>query len=270
MGGDLSGSLRLPASFCGVYSIRPSVNRLTRHGGVPELDYDDEGLESFLTSGAFAQNIEFLELFMECACDKYKRKSDKKNIRVAVTKEFKEFPTDERVVGMNQKVIDILKSHDIFCEEITPNFNLSEMRIAYDTLTLNNNPNEPKYEKSRKIMNEARKIMDSILESYDIWICPCSAVLPYPHNPKRTPVEIKHSEFKDIKYWRSMAYTTTVSLLGNPVLTQPVGMIDGLPIGVQVVGKRNDDEGLLQAGRVLEKIFSQYISPPDLKLLSKM
>lgn len=269
LGTDLSGSLRLPASFCGVYSIRPSIGRISLHGGVPNVNFE-EGCEILLSYGAIAQNIEFLQVFMETACDNYKRKKLTNAIKVAITKEFQEFPTDDRIIEMNQKVIDILKSNHIECDEITPKFNLSDIRSSYDFITLNNNSNDPKYKDALEKMNKARKVIDNVLESYDIWILPCSAVLPYPHNEKKQPIQIKNSKYREIKYWRSMAYTTTVSLLGNPVLTLPVGMINHLPIGVQVVGKRNDDESLLAVGNILENVFSKYVSPPDFKLLSKL
>ena len=64
VGSDLGGSLRLPAAFCGVSSIRPSARRLPSAGHVPAARLE----AAPLTLGAIARDVPLLERFMQAAC----------------------------------------------------------------------------------------------------------------------------------------------------------------------------------------------------------
>ena len=61
VGSDLAGSLRIPASYCGIYSIRPSVGRVSTSGCFPRV-YNPL---STLVIGALAENVDYLQRFMQ-------------------------------------------------------------------------------------------------------------------------------------------------------------------------------------------------------------
>ncbi|MBV8886706.1 MAG: hypothetical protein JO235_22305 [Chroococcidiopsidaceae cyanobacterium CP_BM_RX_35] len=84
------------------------------------------------------------------------------------------------------------------------------------------------------------RLMDQFLEQYDAWICPVAMTSAFTHCPTGKPIEID-----GVKYPYILAngvYTMTFNFTGNPVVVIPVGLIrKGLPIGVQIVGRRWQD-----------------------------
>ena len=48
-------------------------------------------------------------------------------------------------------------------------------------------------------------------------------------------------------------FTSPFNLSGNPVISVPMGVVDGAPVGMQIVGRRHDDASVLAAGALLER-----------------
>ena len=70
---------------------------------------------------------------------------------------------------------------------------------------------------------------------------------------------------QQVGYWNAMRYTQWFNLLALPAAVVPVGESpEGLPIGVQVVGRPYEDELVLTVAGVLDRAFG-YRVPPDLK-----
>lgn len=91
----------------------------------------------------------------------------------------------------------------------------------------------------------ARAVIDGLLESHNVLICPTAATLPYPHNTEKRAISVKLSatESVEIPYWQaSLSYVTPWTVTGHPVAVIPIGTVlrDDvlLPVGVQVIGKR--------------------------------
>ena len=61
----------------------------------------------------------------------------------------------------------------------------------------------------------------------------------------------------------TISMTAPFSLTGNPVVSMPVGVVDGLPIGVQLIGKRWQDERLLDHCQIIENIIGGFQPPPN-------
>ena len=59
-----------------------------------------------------------------------------------------------------------------------------------------------------------------------------------------------------------MGHSVPFSLTGNPVLSLPAGLFDGLPVGLQAVGRRWQDEALLAACAVVEAVLGPRPLPP--------
>ncbi len=65
-----------------------------------------------------------------------------------------------------------------------------------------------------------------------------------------------------------MRSVSLLSVLRVPAASVPAGFTaDGLPVGLQVVGRPGDDVGVLQVAHALEQVFRAHERPPDLAAL---
>jgi aspartyl-tRNA(Asn)/glutamyl-tRNA(Gln) amidotransferase subunit A len=86
------------------------------------------------------------------------------------------------------------------------------------------------------------------LRDVDAWLLPTSAAQP----PVRGQTEVRTEDGTMSVREAVLGQTLPFSFAGVPALSLPAGFIDNLPWGLQAVGRRDGDAGLLALGRWLE------------------
>src|SRR5579871_4088650 len=87
------------------------------------------------------------------------------------------------------------------------------------------------------------------MDTHRILICPVASVPAFHHGERSWKIE-----GTTVNYLDAMSYTQWFNLLGNPAAVVPVGRsADGMPIGVQVVGRPFEDEAILAAALIIEQ-----------------
>lgn len=117
----------------------------------------------------------------------------------------------------------------------------------------------------RRVPAQARTWFARRLEDVDLLLVPSS---PYPA-PRATDdeVDVGAGQTVDIHLGGTSRYTRPVSLAGNPAMTIPAGLSsDGLPVGVQFVGHMNAEATMLQLAADLAVADSRFRSPVPLGL----
>ena len=100
---------------------------------------------------------------------------------------------------------------------------------------------------------------------HDYLLLPVSQVLPFDADEPWVR-EIDGEPMPDYLAWMRSAYL--VSVLRVPAASVPAGFTpEGLPVGLQVVGRPGDDVGVLQVAHALEQVFRAHERPPDLAAL---
>lgn len=108
--------------------------------------------------------------------------------------------------------------------------------------------------------------MERFLADWDAWLCPVTPTPAFTHRrsslsrPGR-PIEVDSHK---VPYWRgSISYAIVFNLLGNPVVVLPLTRSsEGMPIGVQVVGRRWRDMELLAIAQQLAEVTGSFQFPP--------
>ncbi len=95
------------------------------------------------------------------------------------------------------------------------------------------------------------------MQEFPLLLCPVCAVPAFRHDERSWAIDGKQVEYLD-----AMRYSQWFNLLAAPAAVVPVGRSpEGLPIGVQVVGRPYEDEVALKAASVIDDAFG-YVVPP--------
>jgi amidase len=102
--------------------------------------------------------------------------------------------------------------------------------------------------------------MDKALEDWDVWLCPVAMTTAFTHRPKGVVIEI---EGRKVPYFLANGgYTMLFNLTGHPVVVIPIGQTkNGLPIGMQIIGKRWQDMELLAIAKKINEIAGDFQHP---------
>ena len=108
--------------------------------------------------------------------------------------------------------------------------------------------------------------LEQFLQKWDLWLCPVAPTTAYPHSRpgffrRPPPIVVEDVALPYLEGTASM--TTPFSLTGNPVVVLPAGIESGLPVGLQWIGRRWQDEALLTRCRQVENLLGGFRPPPD-------
>ncbi len=93
-------------------------------------------------------------------------------------------------------------------------------------------------------------------------LCPVAAVPAFRHRERSWTID-----GRDVRYPRIFSYSQIFNLLSNPVVVVPVGRSpEGLPIGIQIVGRHFEDPWILAIARRLGTALGQWQAPPESNL----
>jgi amidase len=96
------------------------------------------------------------------------------------------------------------------------------------------------------------------MEEFPILICPACAVPAFRHGEREWTVQ-----GRKVEYLKAMSYSQWFNLLGNPAAVVPVGSSpEGLPIGVQIVGRPWEEEAVLAVAAKVEEACGGFRRPP--------
>jgi len=103
--------------------------------------------------------------------------------------------------------------------------------------------------------------IEKFLQNYDLWLCPVTSDSAFPHAKTGKPVLVDN---KQVDYLHACGgHTSLFNFSGHPALVMPSGKsADGLPLGIQLVAARWQDEMLLNAAIQIEPVIGGFQPPP--------
>jgi amidase len=285
VGTDMQDSIRLPASFCGVYGLKPTEHRVSLAGAFPDPGGAARSVRLMSCLGPLARSVEDLALIYQIIAGPDGRdtdlapvpvedmpKLDLKTLRIAFAPSFPGFPVARDISVAVENLARQLQGAGAVVEEAKlPNLDLHEdleQGGALIGMMLEAAQPEPPQEPtpvSRWFEALARRdksilAWDRFFEAYDALLCPVAMTNAFPHCEPGTPIEV---DGKEQSYWMLPAYGAVFNYSGHPALSVPCGMDSaGLPIGLQLVGKRWSEEQLLGVARAIEPLTGGFRRPP--------
>ena len=284
LGEDTGGSVRFPATWCGLAGLRPTWGLVSRKGLMP-------GVRSMDTIGPLSRTVEDCAITLQAIAgydpaDRLTRREAPPDYRAALTGSVQGLrigivrelvysgPGDEEVRQSVLSAANLLGEMGATVEEVSVPLAANagtisgsiriEAPITYADL-VRNRPQEighdnrigymvgtilpaNAYYKGVKLRAMLKEQVVSALEGVDLLLSPTTGVTAQPLEPD--PV-ITGKDNTNRTPW---LLTTTFSLANVPALTVPCGFDSrGLPVGLQIAGRPFDEETVLRAGHAYEQ-----------------
>ena len=287
-GTDMGGSLRNPASFCGIVGLRPSIGRVP-HSPAFKID------RNLTVHGPMARNVEDLALFLDAMSGEHPAdplslprltasflsaaRSGRRPKRIAYSPDLGITPVDPEVAAITRKAASRFAEAGVVVEEAHPD--LREAHECFHVLRafdfavtkaalLRNKRDQLKPEviwnieeglklsveqleraEAQRLAMAARTL--EFFENYDLLLTPATIVPPFPIE-HRYVAECAGKKFDNYVEWLGIVYAITLACC--PALSLPCGFTaSGLPVGLQMVAPSRGEAQLLAGAKVLEDIL---------------
>jgi len=315
LGSDTGGSIRQPASYCGVVGLKPTYGLVSRFGLVAFASSLDQ-------IGPITKNVEDSAYVLQAIAGYDEMDStsakveipdytsaltgDVKGLRIGVPKEYLGEGIDPQVKEAVLSALKVYESLGATWEEISlphteyaiatyyllasseASSNLARFdgvrygvradnpdnlldlyrksrsqgfgpevkrRIMLGTYALSSGYYDAYYLKAQKVRTLIKQDFDEAFQSYDVIIGPTAP----------TPAFKLGAQVNDpLTMYLNDICTIPVSLAGVPAISVPCGLADGLPVGLQIIGKAFDETTVLRAAHAYEQNTEHHTLRPQL------
>jgi amidase len=301
-GTDAGGSIRVPASWCGVYGFKPSFGRLPYVARPNAFS----AMHPFIFQGPLTRTVEDAAVVIDAVAGYDSRDpfaleesvplapATRRSIagwRIAYSPDFDVFPVDPAVGAVVADAVQAFEAagarvqpvrlgighdqrelSDVWCRLMMPGY--VEMfegfkRNGLDLLADHRDDLPPEFlqwidqghamtvpqlVRDQAIRTEVYDAIQAVLANYDLLITPTAACLPVENaadGNTKGPSRIADVEVDPLIGW---CLTYPVNFTGHPAASIPAGTASGLPVGMQIIGRRYADADVLTASAVFERL----------------
>lgn len=264
LGSDTNGSIRVPAAFCGIFGIRPTMETLSTRGAYPFCNSLD-------TIGPFARTAADLEVAYRALAGDVPESAAIAKPRVARLGGY--FATGLRPEA--QEAVDIVASalgaHSVVelagarlareaafiitaCEAGELHApRLRTQAADYDVATRDRllaGALVPArwYIRAQRFRSVFYAEIQALFADWDVLLAPATAYHATPIGAKTIVIDGIESDIRP----NVGVFTQPITLAGTPVVTVPIVKRDALPVGVQLIGRAGSEAMLLALARELE------------------
>ena len=305
LGSDTGGSIRQPASFCGVVGLKPTYGLVSRYGlvafassldqiGPITKDVEDSAMLLNIIAGHDERDTTSINIEKK---DYTKAlKNDVKGLRIGIPKEYFGEGINSEVKEALEKAIEEYRKMGAIVEECsvpiaeyalatyyiiacaeassnlgrfdgirygyrTPNYeSLKDIfvnsrtegfgeevkrRIILGTYVLSSGYYDAYYKKAQQVRTLVKKEFDKAFEKYDVLITPTSPTVAF---------DIGARSNNPLEMYLADICTVSLNIAGLPGISVPCGVDkEGMPIGMQIIGKQFSEETILNAAYTYEQ-----------------
>jgi aspartyl-tRNA(Asn)/glutamyl-tRNA(Gln) amidotransferase subunit A len=290
-GSDGAGSIRAPAALCGVFGLKPSHGLVPYHpAGALELIVSDGPITRTVRDAALMLDVmagpdDRDRLSQNDSGAVYRGAVDRdvRSLKAAYSPDLGSTPVDPQVGAAVEEAASSLRELGLDVEEVSPGWDdpleLIEMFFATacagmhvtgygltsgrdaDELILDLDAGLRRvvergllYSAAELAAGQLKRLkfyacVRAVMSGYDVLVTPTLPVTAFAAGENH-PVSVAGRPATTYS-WLSFCYP--FNLTGHPAATVPVGLVDGLPVGMQVVGGWRDDATVLAVAAAFER-----------------
>jgi amidase len=289
IGSDLAGSIRIPSHFCGVYGLKTTEHRVSMHGHIPDLPGEPRSHRHMWSIGPMARNVADLALAYRIISGPDGHDPDVPpvpiarrgvpairpytSLRIAWAPTFPGVPAMGAIRNALHDLASELDRLGARVEEQLPDINFGELaktRVVLSRavrLAFRPEEDEPPVSLTDYFTALYKRggyiaTLERFFTGWDALLCPVAMTTAFTHRPTDTPIEVDGEE---ANYWRIIGHCAPFNFTGHPSVVIPVGSdAEGLPIGMQIVGKRWGEDRLLEVAELIAEVAGPFRKPPGI------
>ena len=287
-GSDGGGSIRIPASFCGTYGIKPTQGRVPHYPGAAAPVVTNH----FSQSGPMSRTVRDSALLLKVLSGHDPRDPTSlrdrpadyvdaaergiEGLRIAWSPDFGYAPVDREVLEIAQRAANAFE--ELGCSvdhsDLTLDSPFDAFWALFTSVVLARSPKileehadeltsyaRESYEKGASVtgaeyagalgrVDRLKEKFADLLERYDLMLSPTMAVAAFPHGEPPEVIAGKEVNW----FWGSMPHTYPINMIGHPASSIPCGFTsDGLPLGLHIVGRKGDEATVIAASAAFEQ-----------------
>lgn len=299
-GTDTGGSIRLPASFCNLVGLKPTYGRVSRYGVIAmasSLDSIGHFTKTVEDSAIFLNVTAGQDKYDATTPDRevpdYTQNINEgvEGLKIGVPNEYFIDGLDPKVRKLTEdalkvyeeqgaEIIEITLPHTKYAIEvyyIVQTAEVSSNLARYDGIRYGNDRSYFGPEAKRRIMlgtyvlssgyydayyRKAMQVRTLLIEDFkkayekvDVIITPASPTLPW---------KLGEKVDDPLSMYLSDIFTVHANLVGIPGLAVPVGFVDSLPVGMQILGPHFSEDLLFRVGHSYQKKTDWHLKNPNL------
>jgi amidase len=294
-GSDLGGSLRNPGGYCNVVGFRPTPGR------VPKIDAKSAWFDMSVY-GPLARTVGDVALLMSAIAGPDLRDPlslddpgavfarplarSFQGVRVAWSRDLGGLPVDPRTTAVLERQRDVFTGLGVEVVDAEPDltdadevfhvfrawaFELghgeeydTHRDLLKDTVQWNIEAGRmlsgPEIGRAMRLRSENYRRAQEFFEEYEFLLLPVSQLPPF-SNEIPYPTEVAGVPMATYIEW--MRSCSRITVTGHPAISVPAGFTsDGLPVGLQIVGRARDDWGVLQLAHAFEEATGYWRQRP--------
>ena len=271
LGTDTAGSIRIPACLCGITGLRPSSGLVPNHGVVPVS-------WTFDTVGPVARSAEDCAFILDAIAHTTATTSlngGVKGLRIGVVEALFDL-AEPRIAAAARACVDTLIGGGATAEPVEVPMlveagTINQLRMLPEAASVHLEWMRTRLEeygadvRARLLAGlflpatayvtgmRARRVymagIDRLFERFDLLVAPAMPVIA----PRLDQNEVEMGGEVLAYRLAIIPFNSPWSLAGLPILNVPSGAVDGMPVGVSLVGRRLGEETVLRAGHAFQQ-----------------
>src|SRR5437870_4610491 len=271
VGSDIGGSIRTPASFCGIYGHKPTLDIVSLQGHLPAGLHGDPGFSTLLAvAGPMARYAEDLEASMRvlAGMEYPDTKAFQWTLPPARHERLSEYRIryilEDPLVAVSVETKAVLESAIRACERagaaVTHGW---PEGFRTDSMAKGSLSSFAEWQAQNFRRLAYRAFWQKFFQSTDVFLLPSTFTAAFAHDP--TPIETRMIPLPEggaQPFLKMLAYISPATLTGCPATTAPAGLSkSGLPVGLQIVGPFLEDATPIAFAQLLAREIGGFQSP---------